>query len=331
MADVPGYRCGRCDFFLCDRCHERAENHLKMTEEIDKTLKDTAKVEWMQSKLMVVGEGAAGKTSTVRTLLGLKFNKNWDSTVGANLTQATAGEDGEHAWGEVGEDEKIDHVIKAAVQQMDEKQIPKSSFKKRLPFGRNLVRFFREQRKLHAEQRKMLREMERIEKNMTEEEREELERVRRAQRQARAPKREKGEGLKLDAAAVAGKLTMESVQKANEKKDLIQFTIWDYGESDILCCVLKLLRYIGCSLTVMCQYRRSDGFLQSASHVSYQVWDLLGGIQPPLSAWEEERYHSRVLTVLDEFHQAPRCRSPDPSHRDAYRPRQKAKRSCERY
>ena len=230
MAEVSGYRCGRCDFFLCDRCHERAENHLKVAAEIGETLKDTVKVEWMQSKLMVVGEGAAGKTSTVRTLLGLKFNKNWDSTVGASLTQATAGQDEGDAWGEVGEDEQIDHVIKAAVQQMDEKQIPKVSFKRRIPLGRNLIRMLKEQRKLRVEQRKMLREMAEREKNMTKEEIEAMEQARKAQRIARAPKREKGDGLKLDSAAVAGKLTIESVKKANEKKDLIQFTIWDYGK-----------------------------------------------------------------------------------------------------
>mmetsp|Transcript_9115 Transcript_9115/g.10493 ORF Transcript_9115/g.10493 Transcript_9115/m.10493 type:complete len:956 (+) Transcript_9115:224-3091(+) len=40
---------------------------------------------WGRSKLMVIGQGGAGKTSTVRALLGQTFNPNWDSTVGADL------------------------------------------------------------------------------------------------------------------------------------------------------------------------------------------------------------------------------------------------------
>ena len=41
---------------------------------------------WLRAKLMLVGEGRAGKTSTKRTLLGLQFNPNEPSTVGADTT-----------------------------------------------------------------------------------------------------------------------------------------------------------------------------------------------------------------------------------------------------
>ena len=42
---------------------------------------------WLRSKLMVVGKGAAGKSNTVRSLLGLQLNPEWDSTVGIDLTE----------------------------------------------------------------------------------------------------------------------------------------------------------------------------------------------------------------------------------------------------
>ena len=40
---------------------------------------------WMRSKLMLVGEGRAGKTSTLRSLLGQVFNENQQSTIGADM------------------------------------------------------------------------------------------------------------------------------------------------------------------------------------------------------------------------------------------------------
>ena len=41
------------------------------------------------SKLMLVGEGEAGKTATVRSLLGMEFTPVWDSTPGIELTSTT--------------------------------------------------------------------------------------------------------------------------------------------------------------------------------------------------------------------------------------------------
>lgn len=51
----------------------------------------TAKVAWKRSKLMVIGEGAVGKTATIRSLLNRPFDERWDSTVGVSLTEAVAG------------------------------------------------------------------------------------------------------------------------------------------------------------------------------------------------------------------------------------------------
>eukprot|EP00511_Aplanochytrium_stocchinoi_P011990 CAMPEP_0204877390 /NCGR_PEP_ID=MMETSP1348-20121228/48163_1 /ASSEMBLY_ACC=CAM_ASM_000700 /TAXON_ID=215587 /ORGANISM="Aplanochytrium stocchinoi, Strain GSBS06" /LENGTH=834 /DNA_ID=CAMNT_0052034247 /DNA_START=194 /DNA_END=2698 /DNA_ORIENTATION=+ len=42
---------------------------------------------WRRYKLMIIGEARAGKTSTVRSLLQLPYREDWESTVGADLTQ----------------------------------------------------------------------------------------------------------------------------------------------------------------------------------------------------------------------------------------------------
>ncbi|GBG25054.1 Leucine-rich repeat serine/threonine-protein kinase 2 [Hondaea fermentalgiana] len=45
---------------------------------------------WGWSKLMIIGQGAAGKTSTVRSLLGLDPVETWESTVGVDLKVTSA-------------------------------------------------------------------------------------------------------------------------------------------------------------------------------------------------------------------------------------------------
>ena len=45
------------------------------------------KAPWRSAKLMIIGNGKAGKTATVRSLLGKPFNSNWESTVGVDLTR----------------------------------------------------------------------------------------------------------------------------------------------------------------------------------------------------------------------------------------------------
>ena len=63
------------------------------------------------AKLMVVGQGGAGKTSTVRSLLGQPFDANWHSTVGASLTQAKVLKKG---WSRA--ERTRDYVVEAAVK-----------------------------------------------------------------------------------------------------------------------------------------------------------------------------------------------------------------------
>ena len=51
-------------------------------------LKSSEKAAWRRSKLMLIGEGMAGKTATVRSLLNESFDAQWKSTVGISMTEA---------------------------------------------------------------------------------------------------------------------------------------------------------------------------------------------------------------------------------------------------
>jgi len=61
------------------------QNRIKKEQEYMKTVWGNERVRWKRSKLMFVGQGRAGKTATVRSLLGKEFNEEWDSTVGADI------------------------------------------------------------------------------------------------------------------------------------------------------------------------------------------------------------------------------------------------------
>jgi len=56
-----------------------------MREAFEKALREDHKVPWGRAKLMIIGQGAAGKTSTVRSLLGIPPVKEWISTAGIDL------------------------------------------------------------------------------------------------------------------------------------------------------------------------------------------------------------------------------------------------------
>lgn len=49
------------------------------------------KAPWRRMKLMVLGAGGAGKTATIRSLLGHAFNPGGVSTVGVDLSEASIG------------------------------------------------------------------------------------------------------------------------------------------------------------------------------------------------------------------------------------------------
>lgn len=58
-----------------------------MSAEIETTFKGDVKAEFGRSKLMVVGEGRAGKTSTIRSLMKKPFSQDQASTQGVDLTK----------------------------------------------------------------------------------------------------------------------------------------------------------------------------------------------------------------------------------------------------
>ena len=63
----------------------KRNNQLKRT--FAKKLDNSKLCRWGRAKLMVIGQGGAGKTSTVRCLLGQQFVSEHDSTIGASLNQ----------------------------------------------------------------------------------------------------------------------------------------------------------------------------------------------------------------------------------------------------
>lgn len=69
---------------LKKRKQERARIRLEAFNHVSGSAATTP---WLRSKLMVVGRGAAGKTNTVRSLIGRPLNPEWDSTVGVELTE----------------------------------------------------------------------------------------------------------------------------------------------------------------------------------------------------------------------------------------------------
>jgi len=65
-----------------------AQNALKRKEKFDETLLSDETTSWSRSRVMFVGQGRAGKSATVRSLLGQEFVENLDSTVGAFVSES---------------------------------------------------------------------------------------------------------------------------------------------------------------------------------------------------------------------------------------------------
>mmetsp|Transcript_3144 Transcript_3144/g.4237 ORF Transcript_3144/g.4237 Transcript_3144/m.4237 type:complete len:948 (+) Transcript_3144:202-3045(+) len=75
---------------------------------------------WKRSKLMIVGQGKSGKTSTVRSLLGKQFEPDWLSTLGAEITQTrvqnqTFAPDTTRVWNEVENDTSLNMASELAI------------------------------------------------------------------------------------------------------------------------------------------------------------------------------------------------------------------------
>ena len=216
--DIPLYMCEVCEFCLCEKCYERAYYYRWYAKVLEDALRVTDSVEWMQSKLMVVGEGGAGKTSTVRTLLGLKFNAKWESTVGASLTHAKV--TGEKTWTKKEKDESNNLLLAAA----EIVELPTKEF---LHEGVIVVtKDDEEGAKAALGGKRSGEELSYVgvDDANAEEEEEEKEEVDEDEEGASGMK--EGEG---ETEEIARRMDVSMVNEANKTKGGIKFTIWDYG------------------------------------------------------------------------------------------------------
>mmetsp|Transcript_17500 Transcript_17500/g.22287 ORF Transcript_17500/g.22287 Transcript_17500/m.22287 type:complete len:825 (-) Transcript_17500:108-2582(-) len=67
--------------------HVRAQAKKHYRAAFEYAIKYGEKGPWKRAKLMVIGQGRAGKSATVRSLLGEKFDPNGESTVGISLSR----------------------------------------------------------------------------------------------------------------------------------------------------------------------------------------------------------------------------------------------------
>jgi len=66
----------------------------KKRKQLNDTIKESVEASWNRARVMLVGQGKAGKSATVRSLLGLSFNPQWDSTIGADVSETEARKNG---------------------------------------------------------------------------------------------------------------------------------------------------------------------------------------------------------------------------------------------
>lgn len=125
--------------------HRNEKNQQEGMEKLVNLFNSKVTGRWNHSKLMVLGRGRSGKTSTVRSLLNLQFRKQWDSTVGASINQASIDIRGNHntSWREI-TDSDVDYAIKMVTPALRKSKKPGATgrkFKDRLKsaFARGAV------------------------------------------------------------------------------------------------------------------------------------------------------------------------------------------------
>lgn len=59
------------------------------------SLQSETKGPWHRSRLMFIGQGMAGKTATIRSILSEQFDPHWKSTIGISLTETSVTTRGE--------------------------------------------------------------------------------------------------------------------------------------------------------------------------------------------------------------------------------------------
>mmetsp|Transcript_11683 Transcript_11683/g.13550 ORF Transcript_11683/g.13550 Transcript_11683/m.13550 type:complete len:985 (+) Transcript_11683:161-3115(+) len=205
---------------------------LKLIEDNDN------KVAWMRCKLMVVGQGRAGKSATVRSLIGEKFDPNLDSTVGASLTQTrTTANDA--TWNKLSQEHKVDYYTSAvgkvigaatvgAVTPIKKTEIGESSYLKPNTEGSGSSRKKKtapkpSPKKVNKEktvEKKPVAKQEQTERKVA---------TPKAEENSKKPDRNGPSWNREFEQDVAKKLNHKLIARAHAEGDTIEMTIWDYG------------------------------------------------------------------------------------------------------
>ena len=231
---VAAYSCRECDFDICFRCHERARLGLARMKAVTQALNTENKVEWLQSKLMVVGEGRAGKTSTVRTLVGEEMVKGLASTVGADLRHARVKE--KQSWHVLSEEERKGHALNAAVKQLKERgediqfqpQILAQDQQEFGSFGGEDGGSIEKEGEVEVEVWAKGREGSARRRRSSVEEEEKTEEEDGEEEEERGGE-EGGVEEKVEVAEVAGEFNLDLMNQSLEDMKSVKFTIWDFG------------------------------------------------------------------------------------------------------
>uniref|UniRef100_A0A6S8E7N8 non-specific serine/threonine protein kinase n=1 Tax=Aplanochytrium stocchinoi TaxID=215587 RepID=A0A6S8E7N8_9STRA len=180
-----------------------SQNQMLFMGRVKDTIGNLTKIPWMRCKLMIVGQGRAGKSALVRSLVGESFDPGLESTVGASLKKTrTAANDG--AWGEISSTKQEEYlsaavakaVVKAEIaSRAKDKKSTKETKKKSLAL------------KIGVEGNRKVAESGRFEIG-----------------KAGNP----GAPLMKDE-DIARKFDHKLIARSKAQQDTLEFTIWDYG------------------------------------------------------------------------------------------------------
>eukprot|EP00511_Aplanochytrium_stocchinoi_P011647 CAMPEP_0204868064 /NCGR_PEP_ID=MMETSP1348-20121228/25493_1 /ASSEMBLY_ACC=CAM_ASM_000700 /TAXON_ID=215587 /ORGANISM="Aplanochytrium stocchinoi, Strain GSBS06" /LENGTH=718 /DNA_ID=CAMNT_0052020853 /DNA_START=526 /DNA_END=2682 /DNA_ORIENTATION=+ len=79
------------DVEILNQIQQKTEGNKQQKQRLFlETLDSDSKASWNRSRLMFIGQGRAGKSATVRSLLGQPFSEESDSTIGADVSETIA-------------------------------------------------------------------------------------------------------------------------------------------------------------------------------------------------------------------------------------------------
>ena len=257
--NVPVYECDECQFDICLPCYQRAQRGMERMRVVTEALNQANQVEWMQSKLMVVGEGRSGKTSTVRTLLGERLVKSLASTVGADLRHAQVRQDTH--WNALSAEQRKNHALRAAAQQANI-----LGLKEEESVESEVVEAGGSEAEASTVKKAAKTGEKRVPKNGRQKgkvERKSLE------GEDKEEKEEEEEGI-VEVAEIAGEFNLDMLGTAEQGLDAIKFIIWDFGGQRVFYSLHHLfLTQYGVYLIVFSLSSYSANKAASVEHLEY--------------------------------------------------------------